>query len=203
MGIRQNNTSGSREHILHVGQQLIASKGFTAVGLAEILAGAEVPKGSFYHYFASKEAFGVALLEEYFADYDHFMMTLFGRPRLRMVDNLMAYFEEWAQTQGGAPADSRRCLVVKLASEVCDLSEAMREVLDRGTRHIIERLTRALEAAVADGELAAPAGGPGELAQRLYMLWLGAAIITKVRHDDAPLQLALKHTRLLLAGTDL
>jgi len=199
MGIRQNS-SDSREHILRVGQQLIASKGFTAVGLAEILCRADVPKGSFYHYFASKEAFGVALLEEYFADYDHFMMTLFGRPRVRMVDNLIVYFEEWAQTQGTESSEARRCLVVKLASEVSDLSEAMRQVLERGTRHIIERLTRALEAAVCDGEMPAPSGGTAELADRLYMLWLGASVMAKIRHDSTPLQDTLGTTRLLLTG---
>jgi len=44
-------------------------KGYTAVGLSELLATAGVPKGSFYHYFRSKEEFGQALLEEYFSEY--------------------------------------------------------------------------------------------------------------------------------------
>ena len=59
----------TRQHILDCGHQLVASKGFVGVGLAEILATAGVPKGSFYQYFASKEAFGCALLEQYMADY--------------------------------------------------------------------------------------------------------------------------------------
>ena len=44
----------TRQHILDCGRQLVAAKGFVGVGLAEILATAGVPKGSFYHYFASK-----------------------------------------------------------------------------------------------------------------------------------------------------
>jgi TetR/AcrR family transcriptional repressor of nem operon len=39
------------------------------MGLSELLKTAEVPKGSFYHYFRSKEAFGVALLEHHYAGY--------------------------------------------------------------------------------------------------------------------------------------
>jgi TetR/AcrR family transcriptional repressor of nem operon len=45
------------------------AKGYAAVGLNEILAAAGVPKGSFYHYFESKDAFGEALLESYFETY--------------------------------------------------------------------------------------------------------------------------------------
>jgi TetR/AcrR family transcriptional repressor of nem operon len=43
----------TREHLLAIGEHIILGKGFAAVGLAEILATADVPKGSFYHYFAS------------------------------------------------------------------------------------------------------------------------------------------------------
>ena len=37
-------------------------KGYSGVGLTEILTAAGVPKGSFYHYFASKDAFGEAMV---------------------------------------------------------------------------------------------------------------------------------------------
>jgi len=40
----------------------MAGKGFSVVGLNEVLKSAGVPKGSFYHYFSSKDAFGEALL---------------------------------------------------------------------------------------------------------------------------------------------
>jgi TetR/AcrR family transcriptional repressor of nem operon len=59
----------TRSTILAAGQRIIGRKGFSAVGLTEILDGAGVPKGSFYHYFKSKDAFGEALLNAYFEDY--------------------------------------------------------------------------------------------------------------------------------------
>ena len=55
--------SDVREKILATGQRIIAGKGFSGVGINEILATVGVPKGSFYHYFGSKEAFGEAMLE--------------------------------------------------------------------------------------------------------------------------------------------
>ena len=62
-------TPDTKAHLLATGYQLIAKKGFTAVGLKQILDTAGVPKGSFYHYFASKEAFGEAIINHYFSLY--------------------------------------------------------------------------------------------------------------------------------------
>ena len=59
----------TREHLLATGEQLCLQRGFTGMGLSELLKTAEVPKGSFYHYFRSKEAFGVAMLERHYATY--------------------------------------------------------------------------------------------------------------------------------------
>ena len=50
--------SDVRQNILQAARPIIGAKGFSAVGLTEILAAAKVPKGSFYYYFTSKEAFG-------------------------------------------------------------------------------------------------------------------------------------------------
>ena len=69
-----------RRHILDVAHPLFLSRGFTAVGLTEVLAAAKVPKGSFYHYFSSKEAFGEAVLEAYFDDYLERMNGLLSQP---------------------------------------------------------------------------------------------------------------------------
>ena len=55
-----------REHILAVGQRIMAGKGFSAVCLKENLDESKGPKGSFYYYFTSKEDFGVAMLGPYF-----------------------------------------------------------------------------------------------------------------------------------------
>ncbi|MFW1893820.1 TetR/AcrR family transcriptional regulator, partial [Acinetobacter geminorum] len=65
---RINKSETTRQHILDTSFKLVLRKGFGGVGLQEILKACDVPKGSFYHYFASKEAVGGALLEQYMAD---------------------------------------------------------------------------------------------------------------------------------------
>ncbi len=57
--------SDKRQKIIDTAKNIILGKGFTAVGLNEILTTASVPKGSFYHYFKSKEQFGDAMLKNF------------------------------------------------------------------------------------------------------------------------------------------
>ena len=84
----------TRQHILCTGKHIIAAKGFSSVGLAELLQASEVPKGSFYHYFKSKELFGQALLEDYFTDYLAQLDTLLQTPGLSGRERLLRYFEQ-------------------------------------------------------------------------------------------------------------
>src|SRR5258706_44783 len=55
----------TRDHLIDIGLQQIHSTGYTATGVKEILDLAGVPKGSFYHYFSSKEAFTEQVLTRY------------------------------------------------------------------------------------------------------------------------------------------
>ncbi|NUO74622.1 MAG: TetR/AcrR family transcriptional regulator [Lysobacter sp.] len=188
-----------RQHILDVAHPLLLSKGFTAVGLAEILAAAKVPKGSFYHYFGSKEAFGEAVLEGYFSEYLARTDALLSAPG-PAAQRLQAYFHDWLDSQTGDQAQSR-CLVVKLGAEVCDLSENMRVALARGTRGIIARLAACIEAGRVDGSLAAAPADAQATAAALYQNWLGASLLAKITRDRSPLDTALVGTRQLLGLT--
>lgn len=175
---------------------LIGRKGFNAVGLTEILKSAGVPKGSFYHFFESKDAFGVALLEEYFEEYHADMDRIFSRQGLTAAEQLMLYFADWLENQTSGDCQGR-CLAVKLGAEVSDISEQMREALKAGTEGIVMRLATAIRNGKSDGSLSTEPPEPA-LAANLYHLWLGASIMVKISRSRAPLDTALAHTRLTL-----
>lgn len=199
------NPKNVRQHILDTGKTLIAGKGFSAVGLTELLASAGVPKGSFYHYFRSKEAFGEALLDGYFDDYCAGLSALLfpsvsADPAViasdRMLDRLLNYWQRWIDVQSH-PDLQEKCLVVKLSGEVCDLSDCMRSVLQQGTDRVVKILADAVSQIIRDGDL--PAGtDAAETAAILYDIWLGATLLTKIRRDDSALRLAFRTTRQLL-----
>ncbi|WP_455826745.1 TetR/AcrR family transcriptional regulator [Pseudomonas graminis] len=184
-----------RQHIIDVARSLMTIKGYTAVGLTEVLSTAGVPKGSFYYYFKSKEEFGQALLEEYFSEYLGRVDALMARPGTG-AERLLAYFNYWTDTQG-TDLPEGKCLVVKLGPEVCDLSEDMRGVLEAGTAKIIQRITACVERGVADGSIH-PEGDNQGFAESLYQLWLGASLLVKVNKSTDSFDKALITTKRLL-----
>jgi TetR/AcrR family transcriptional repressor of nem operon len=191
-----NDSSDVRDNILAVGQRIMSGKGFSAVGLNEILTEAKVPKGSFYHYFNSKDAFGEALLSSYFEDYLADLDSVMAQPGLTMAQRLLNYFDMWRANQSFLDCQGK-CLAVKLAAEVADLSEAMRAVLNQGTSGIIARMADAIERGVAEGSLAID-DSPQQIAESLYQLWLGASVMVKIVRGTAPFDSAMAVTRQML-----
>ncbi|MFM9926324.1 TetR/AcrR family transcriptional regulator [Variovorax sp. H27-G14] len=189
-------SSDTRENILAVGQRIMAAKGFTAVGLNEVLTTSGVPKGSFYHYFQSKEAFGEALLTSYFNDYLADLDKTLQQPGLTMAQRLMNYWQNWQDTQSFMDCQGK-CLAVKLGAEVADLSEAMRLAMKQGTSAIVARLAGAIEAGIQEKSLAVH-GNPQSLAEGLYQLWLGASVLVKVERSRQPFESAMTLTRQVL-----
>ncbi|KAA0114943.1 TetR/AcrR family transcriptional regulator [Methylobacterium sp. P1-11] len=191
-----NGNADTRQSILDTAHRIVGAKGFSGVGLNEILAAADVPKGSFYHYFGSKEAFGEALLADYFEEYLADIDATLAESGLSHAERLMNYWRKWQATQGSLDYQ-RKCLAVKLAAEVSDLSEPMRLALKGGTAGIIDRVTGAIEAGVAEGSLRVD-GEPRATAVTLYHLWLGASLMAKIERTNAPFDAAMKTTLRIL-----
>lgn len=186
-----------RQHILDQGKAIITRKGFAGVGLNEILSAAAVPKGSFYHYFKSKELFGEAMLADYVQGYLAEMDVVLGQPGQSAARSLMDYWASWtSESLDGSGCDCR-CLVVKLSSEVADMSEPMRMTLLDGTNRIIARLALAIGQGRVDDSLPSVTD-PAHMATTLYQLWLGAAMLTKLRRDDSALKAAWQATLTML-----
>ncbi len=187
----------TREHILATGEQLCMQRGFVGMGLSELLKTAEVPKGSFYHYFRSKEAFGVAMLERYFADYHQRLAQHFAAGEGTYRDRLLAYYQQ-AVNQFCQQGKISGCLTVKLSAEVCDLSEDMRAEMNKGASQIINLLAQALEQGRRHGCLRFD-GEAHTQAEVLYSLWLGANLQAKISKSSTPLESALAHAKIMIA----
>lgn len=185
-----------RRHILDTARPIIGSKGFSAVGLNEILVAAEIPKGSFYHYFASKEAFGEALLEQYFTAYLARIDALLDQQDGTAGQRFMTYWVQWRDAHVAGTVHDH-CLAVKLGAEVCDLSERMRLILQNGATAVVDRLARFIAAGQQDGSLPAMQDAR-PLAASLYQLWLGATLLAKFTRDRHPFDAAMATTRRLL-----
>lgn len=186
----------TRQTILDAAQRLVAQRGYMAVGLNEILAVAGVPKGSFYHWFGSKDAFGKAMMQSYFDKYLRAIDGIIADNDRSSSEHLMQYWRNFYDTQVVDNCQGR-CLVVKLGAEVSDLSESMRMVLEVGTNGIVDRLEQMIVKGVADGSVSV-AASPRDTAEALYDVWLGASVMAKIHRSPDYLDRVMATTRRVL-----
>lgn len=198
---RPSQFSDTREHLLATGESIILGKGFSAVGLAEILGCAGVPKGSFYHYFRSKEGFGVEMLQRYFEHYDARLLEALDPSQGDARSCLLRYFSGWLDRHQQCEEGNQSCLAIKLAAEVSDLSEPMREALAEGMGRVIIRLADCIRRGQQEGSLCTRLSAE-DTAGSLYSLWVGSALLFKVQHTQQPMLQAQALTDAMLKPGD-
>ncbi|WP_413804390.1 TetR/AcrR family transcriptional regulator [Streptomyces sp. OE57] len=186
----------TRQSLLEAARRIVAAKGYAAVGINEVLAAAGVPKGSFYHYFASKDAFGEAMMKSYFDDYLATMDGILADKGKSSAEHLMTYWQRFYDTQAADDCQGG-CLVVKLGAEVSDLSEVMRAATKAGTAAIVDRLEQMITDGITDGSVSV-GESPRMTAEALYDLWLGASMMAKIHRSAHHLDRAMTVTRQVL-----
>ena len=175
----------TRELLIRCGTEALTEQGFMATGIDFILKRVGVPKGSFYHYFDSKEAFGRAVLDNYAAFFARRLDRWLLDESLSPLERLVGFVQQ--AKAGMARYDYRRgCLVGNLGQEVSVLPEGFRPVLEGIFLDWQGRLATCLRAAQEQGELARGADC-AELAAYFWIGWEGAVLRARLVKNDAPL----------------
>jgi TetR/AcrR family transcriptional repressor of nem operon len=179
---RDNDT---RERILAAGATLCGQKGFNGCGLNEVLQLAGVPKGSFYHYFRSKEDFGVALIERARDAHLDELRPLLADRRMSPVARLRAIFAQ-AREECEATGPTVECLIPKLALETASLSDPVHAAVKCAYQQWSAIMAQVIREGQAAGEISRKHDAD-RLANVLVMLWEGAAIRMQIDRNIAPL----------------
>lgn len=106
-----------KQRLLNSGTRLFYFRGYHGTTVDAILADAGVPKGSFYHHFGSKEAFGLAVLDRYVATQEDALNRWAQRDDLIVPDRLAGYHREMV-AQFVASDWRHPCLAGKLSNEL-------------------------------------------------------------------------------------
>ena len=176
----------TRSQLLQVGAELISTQGYNNTGIKAILDAAGVPKGSFYYYFASKEDFGLAVIEHFNAQYQDKLDRVLDDETVAPLERLNNYLEAGI-AEMSAGDFTRGCLMGNLAQELAGQNEAFRERLQQVFSGWTARFAECLAAARRRGELA-PHCEPEQLAEFLLVGWEGAVLRAKVTRDLRPMQ---------------
>ena len=133
----------TREMLVHVGTEVLTEKGYSAVGVDEILQRTGISRCSFYYYFKTKEGFGAELIDRY---------RLSITQKLSPLGSLRAFLGEVRDEM--ARTDCRSgCLAGKLAQEVNTLPENFREQLSAVFAEWQDVFARGLKRAQETGEI--------------------------------------------------
>lgn len=176
----------TRELLLRAGLEVLTEKGFSATGIDEILGRVGVPKGSFYHYFDSKEAYGLALIERYGVFFARKLDRHFCNRALPPLDRLRAFVID--AKDGMARHEFRRgCLIGNLGQEMGALPESFRSRLRETLEDWQARFSACLIEAQNAGELA-PEADAAQLAAFFWIGWEGAVLRAKLERSAQPLE---------------
>jgi TetR/AcrR family transcriptional regulator, transcriptional repressor for nem operon len=177
--------AATRDVLIRCGMELLTEQGFSSTGLDAVLKRATVPKGSFYHYFANKDAFGAAVMDAY-DDYfkrklDRWLLNQERAPLDRLADFI-------ADASRGMRKHhfTRGCLVGNLSQELGALPADFRERLDAILVGWQERVARCLREAQAAGTISATLDVE-QLAEFFWIAWEGAVLRARLVQSDRPL----------------
>lgn len=176
----------TRNELVRVGTEIIGQHGFNTTGLNAVLRAAGVPKGSFYYYFASKDEFGLAVIEnfadEYAARLDGFLLNENFTP-LQRIRN---YFKDGVASMNRCQC-MNGCPIGNLSLELAGQNETFRARLDAVFRNWQKRFATCLSEAMKVGEIAADSDAK-QLADFMLSGWEGAILRAKVMKSAAPMK---------------
>jgi TetR/AcrR family transcriptional repressor of nem operon len=175
----------TRSNLVQVGLRMIHAEGYAATGIQSIVEGADVPKGSFYNHFASKEAFGAEVLDAYSDRRQDQLRAFLCNADVAPLVRLESYFDDRIKALRAANY-LRGCLLGNFSAEVADHSALIREHL---AKHF-EAWSRIFESCIAEAQEQGAIGDqfPAALLARFVLnSWEGALLRMRAEKSDAAL----------------
>ena len=176
----------SKDDILQAGLDIILTKGFNGTGVEAILKQANVPKGSFYNFFSSKEEFGLAIIDKYVAEIGERFHSIFNDESLPPLERVKKSFETLIARFEGNDC-TKGCLIGNLSLEMSDQFEKVRQRLEQSLQGWTRVLSKLLLQAQKEKTIPADLD-PAMLAENLISSFQGALLRSKVKKSSEPLK---------------
>lgn len=175
----------TKQQLLEQGMSMLLRQGYHALGIAAVLEATKIPKGSFYHYFKSKEDFGLQAIELYMKEVHAGLDLCLGDENLAPLQRVRRFFELTEQKYRSE--GYLGCFLGGLGQELSGVSEVFRRKVEECFAEIERRIVGCLRMAMERGDLSKDAD-PQAMAKLLINCWEGAALRTRLIRDPAPLR---------------
>lgn len=188
----RTDLSATKERLLDVSQKLMISKGFVATSVDEICEEAGVTKGSFFHYFKSKEDLGKQLLPRFSSKMRQAMEEASCCQGEDPLERVYAYLD-CAIAMSKDPA-LKGCLVGTFSQEISDTYPALRSACAESFESMAQMFRKDLKAAKA--KYAPKSNFDAEsLADYFIAVSQGSLILIKAKRDRAIMEKNLHHLK--------
>lgn len=180
----------ARARLIEAARSLVRRKGFAATSVDDLCAAAGVTKGAFFHHFVSKEALGVALVDDWTAMTGAMFASHPYNLQADPLDRVFAYIDLRRELLA-QPLPEFSCVAGTTVQETYESSPAIREAAERSIRSGFAHVQRHLEQALAAHPV--PGVTAESLAQQFQVATQGGIILAKALNDAAPARAAFDH----------
>jgi len=188
---RPRKSEHAKQQLLDVGVQMLTEQGYHGTGIKQILDAVGVPKGSFYNFFPSKEAFVASIIYQYGDDVvAESSRSIAGLEQEPALVQLWSSFHNKVRERQQA-GESCACLLGALCAEIAQSSSICNEALAQVQQRWVATLQRLVEQAQQQGDI-----GLGDtardIAQLIYNCWQGGLLQYQLTNDADALLKQLK-----------
>lgn len=177
---RTERGARNRERLLELGLRAFRQDGYAGTSIQDVVTAAGIPKGSFYNYFESKEAFGGAVVDLY-VERIYRRLDALAEASGGAEERLRGFFQGLLQD----PEHERGCLVGNLGTELGAGSGLHRAALRRGEAGILARFQRLVGQGQEAGSIRDNVSS-ASLAALLFSAWEGALLRMQVEASPDP-----------------
>lgn len=170
--------------LIQTGLRLMLARGYNATGVQDLLTEAAVPRGSFYHHFATKEDFAVQVIDLYASAVHELIAATMENAALPPLERVRAFFV--GVRQAYESEGYLGCFLGALGQELSGTSELFRHKIEDCIDGIAGHVALCFEEARLRGDLPASAD-PVRMADILVDIWEGAALRSRLARSERPL----------------
>lgn len=194
-------TSDAKDRLIDTAIELIRARSYESVSVDKLCKHAGVKKGSFYHFFPSKEDLMLSALERYWElTRQNILLPAFDSDA-PPLERITQAFENAANSQRElkrAHGKMEGCAMGNLALELSTQSDLIRKKLDSLFRQFAKYFEVALREASANGDI--PEIDAEELSHSLLAYLYGCIMLAKTSNDDRILNNLPQHALSLIVN---
>ncbi|MFK5915115.1 MAG: TetR/AcrR family transcriptional regulator [Woeseiaceae bacterium] len=184
------NTSDTYNRIIASAQALIHASSYSDIGVAAICEKAKVQKGSFYHFFSSKQELTLAVIEKNVADLKENIIEQAFSSTLAPVERLKLFFDLSVERQINIHQQTGKvygCPIGNLATEMATQDEGLRSKLDQSFKGLISLFSETLQEAMNNNDLSG-INDIDRTAKAMLAYFEGVLLLAKTQNDPTVLK---------------